>query len=73
MKQRLKQLLAILLAVALVNAMSIQTVMAADIPTRQADVTTPGTGNSLVTIRGNFFTVSKETVLGRINEIRKED
>lgn len=41
-------------------------------PVRGADVTAPAAGNVLVGVEGTFTRISKEIVLKRINEIRRE-
>lgn len=40
--------------------------------TRNTDVTTATTGNTLVSVKGTFYSNTKEQILNRINAIRKE-
>ena len=47
-------------------------VRAADKPVRVTDVSTPAAGNEIVLIEGTFNYLAKETILNRINEIRRE-
>ncbi len=39
---------------------------------RKTDVSKASSGNALVTVRGNFYTLSKKQILNKINAIRRE-
>ena len=50
----------------------LRTIEAAAVPVRQADVSAPSEGNTLVPIRGSFYIKAPAEILNRINAIRKE-
>ena len=72
MKKRMKSLPMVLLAAFLVNLLMLPVAVATNVSIRQTDVTVAGENNTLVAVRGTFYTLSKETILNRINQIRKE-
>ena len=69
MKKRFKRILALVLVITLMNTMVSQTALATSVPQRETDVSSE---LGLIALRGNFYAESKEKVLKRINEIRKE-